>query len=251
MKICVFGNDTLAAAVAECCRRFFSSVVHAAMPADVPDDADVVWLCDDTPIGPDNVPDVPFVVGRAIEAIGRASVSATVILSSQVPIGTTYMLEYYCTTVAYVPENIRVKTAVEDFLQQSRIVIGMRRSNQTWQHEQRIQRLLEPFTSLQIWTTPETAEMAKHALNAYLGLSIAFINEIARIGIAHGVVMADVERALLTERRISPAAPLKSGPAFGGGHLARDIHVLSEMASRSGVRAPIIEHILGSNSLVP
>lgn len=241
----------LAAAVAESCRRFFSSVVHVAWPDEVPEDADILWLCDDTPIGPDNVPDVPFVVGRAVEAIGRAATSATVVLSSQVPIGTTRMLESYCTSVAYVPENIRVKTAVEDFLQQSRIVIGMRRSNETFTHELRLKRLLDPFTDCLIWTTPETAEMAKHALNAYLGLSIAFINEIARIGIAHGVVMADVERALLTERRISPAAPLKSGPAFGGGHLARDIHVLSEMASRSGVRAPIIEHILGSNSLAP
>ena len=107
-------------------------------------------------------------------------------------------------TFCYVPENIRVATANDDFIKQSRIVAG-RRSDKD---DELICSLLTPFTEFILYTTPETAEMVKHALNCWLGMNIAFINEIARIGDAWGIEMPIVSRALMSDSRISPKAPL-------------------------------------------
>lgn len=238
MKVCVVGQATLSEAVATCCARFFE-VTREPGPA-----ADVLWVCYDTPIV-DGIPDVQWVVEQCTRDIGQVAPECVVVLSSQVTIGTTRRLEGLAPgiIIACVPENIRVARAVEDFDNQSRIVVGMR----TNRGRETLQRLLSPYTGNIIWTDPETAEMTKHALNCFLGLSIAWINEIARIAKPWGVDMDALSRALLAERRISPEAPLRAGQPFGGGHLARDIFTLAAMAEKEGHRAPIVRAILPSN----
>ena len=89
--------------------------------------------------------------------------------------------------------------------------------------------------------------MVKHALNAYLGMSIAFINEIARVCEGCKADAKVVSEALLSERRISRYAPLKPGKPFGGGHLIRDIMALEDFVKGRGISIPIISHIRESN----
>lgn len=240
MKVSVVGQSTLATAIAECC------AVHFIVGRQPMLDADVLWLAYDTPLGDlDGHPDVAWVEEQCWRTIAMSRPRTIVLLSSQVPIGTTAKLQaafpdYF---IAYSPENIRVASGVDDFRQQSRIVVG--RSSDS--HDATFCTLLHPFTQNIIFTDPPTAEMVKHALNAFLGLQIAFINEIGRIAVHYGVSMADVTLALRSERRISPAAPLQVGGPFGKGHLARDIAVLSDLAGRLGAYAPIIQAIGPSN----
>lgn len=237
MKISVMGKGTLAAAVAECC------AIHFDVKREPERDADVLWLCEDTPIQPDGMPDVDAIVREAIPAIALVSPLTVVVLSSQVPIGTTARLEglFPQHRFACVPENIRVASAVADFKQQTRIVVGTR------ERIPLIGDMLAPFTPLVIWTTPETAELVKHTLNTYLGLTIAFINEIARVGERFGCDMGAVAQAIRTERRFSPHMPVMAGKPFDGGHLERDIRVLNSIASDGGISLPIIRRILESN----
>jgi UDPglucose 6-dehydrogenase len=90
----------------------------------------------------------------------------------------------------------------------------------------------------------ESAEMTKHALNAFLGTSIAFINEIAVVCEAVGADAQEVARGLKTDARIGPRAYLSPGGPFSGGTLARDIEFL-----RSRAALPLISGVKESNDL--
>lgn len=239
MKLQIIGQDSLARATSECCAKvgWFTLTTE---------DPDILWVCYDTPIVLDDKPDVDWVV----EEIGKnlpTSTRTLILVSSQVPVGTTARLEalYPGYVFAHSPENIRVATAVEDFQNQSRIVVGIR----TDKFRGLVDELLFPFTAKIIYTDPETAEMCKHALNCYLGLNIAFINEVARICAQVGADASVVSQALKLDPRVSPKAPLKPGAPFGGGHLARDIYTISQIGKKLGIPTPIISHIKESNEV--
>jgi UDPglucose 6-dehydrogenase len=94
----------------------------------------------------------------------------------------------------------------------------------------------------------ESAEMAKHTLNAYLATSIAFTNEVASICERVGADAAEVEQALRSEPRIGPRAYVRAGPAFAGGTLARDVRYLTELAEARRVPARLLSSVLPSNA---
>jgi UDPglucose 6-dehydrogenase len=71
--------------------------------------------------------------------------------------------------------------------------------------------------------------MTKHAINAFLATSVAFMNEVASICESVGADAKDVERGLKSEERIGPRAYLSPGSAFAGGTLARDIATLADL----------------------
>lgn len=234
----VIGQDTLAAATTECCARYFPTS----------DNPDILWVCYDTPIGDDDKPDIAWVVHQIGLELPKDKEKTLVLVSSQIKVGTIALLEelhpgYH---FAHSPENIRVASAVADFERQARVVVGRR--DKRW--DDQLRKLFAPFTDNLILTDPETAEMVKHALNVWLGMNIAYINEIAHLAKKLGADPATISKALLTERRISPHAPLKPGGPFGGGHLARDIYNLNEVARLLGVNVPIIAAIKPSNDQI-
>jgi UDPglucose 6-dehydrogenase len=93
----------------------------------------------------------------------------------------------------------------------------------------------------------ESAEMTKHALNAFLATSVAFINEIGTICEHVGADAKEVERGLKTEKRIGPGAYLGPGGAFAGGTLARDVVFLSDAGRKAGVPTNLISGVKSSN----
>lgn len=226
----------LADAVKTCCDKHFDT------KADKPD---ILWVCYDTPLTSRGHPDVEWVLEQINGDLPDRE--TLVLVSSQVPVGTIRRLEHMFPhhSFACSPENVRVATAVSDFTDQARIVVGRRNQR----HDNMLAVLLSPFTKNIIWTDPETAEMVKHALNCYLAMSIAFINEVARVSKAVGADANTVSLALLCERRISPNAPLKPGAPFGQGHLERDLYNMTKIASSHGVGIPVIDHINESNEL--
>ena len=204
---------------------------------------DLVWVCYDTPLDAQGGSDDAAVIQRLEVILPSVRIGSLVLVSSQVRAGTMKALQYIWQNLyfAYVPENIRVGQAIHDFLHQPRIVVGVPDDSR---HDE-IDPLLFQLTPSIEYMSPESAEMSKHALNAFLALQIAFINEIDRICQAYGADVADVSRALLTEARISPQAPLKPGKPFAGGSLQRD--VLTLMALTKNLHTPILNAILPSN----
>lgn len=241
LKVCILGQSSLAKVITECCTHRFNVT-------DVPSpDCAILWICFDTPILPNDVPDVQWVLNKTREALQFAGSFPAVLISSQLPVGTTAILEkeFPKNSFAYSPENIRVAVGAPDFLEQERIVVGTRRPADRAIYRE----LLSPFTKNIIFTTVETAEMVKHALNCWLGMNIAFINEFSRLAEHYpSVIMSDLTDSLRTERRVGPMAPLRAGGPFGLGHLARDIFVVSALAEQRGVSMPIVSHIRESNA---
>ena len=206
---------------------------------------EIVWICYDTPLTALGAGDDASVVRRVGLVREYLKPRTLVLFSSQCAIGTTAALQrlYPELYFAAVPENIRVGKAIDDFLHQPRIVVGV--PDETRNDD--IEALLFGLTPSIEYMSPESAEMSKHALNAFLALQIAFINEIDRVCQAHGADAADVSRALLTEARISPQAPLKPGKRFGGGSLQRDVMTLNELSKIAGLHTPILKAIIPSN----
>jgi UDPglucose 6-dehydrogenase len=237
MKLAIIGNDTLAAAARQCCEKYFDLTTAA--------EAEVIWICHDTPIERDGAPDQQWILSTICDDIGDVTESKCIVVSSQIPVGTTRTLSGLHPQHRWVhsPENIRVASAVADFSYQTRIIVGRIHV----EDDELLQRLLAPFTDQLIFTDPETAEMVKHALNCWLGMNIAFINEIARICARVGADVDTVSEGLRTDSRVGCRAPLRAGDPFGGGHLSRDITVLKLICEARGIHAPIIENILTSN----
>ncbi len=242
LNLVVLGNGTLAKTTATCCARHFQ-VTTTNQSGLTPD---LVWMCEDVPLTKWGE-DYDYIDAQIREALRVFPAPIPVLISSQMPVGTIarYELLYPKRHFAYSPENIRVAHAESDFMRQDRIVVGYRNSEV---FDNLLYALFRPFTETLLMTNPETAEMCKHVLNAYLGMNIAFINEIKQICDAAGADIRGVEDALLRERRVSPLAPLHAGAPFGGGHLARDLHLLTTFSDIYGLANPLLKSILPSNS---
>ena len=162
---------------------------------------------------------------------------AVVLCSSQLPVGTTRKLERRWMnaaagrTVSFAcsPENLRLGKAIEVFTKPDRVVVGVRDDRA----RAKVQALLAPIADRIEWMSVESAEMTKHAVNAFLATSVAFINELAALCERAGADAKEVERGLRTERRIGPHAYLSPGGAFAGGTLARDVSFLRELGAAS------------------
>jgi UDPglucose 6-dehydrogenase len=237
MKLAIIGYDTLAATTRKCCEGHFELATAY--------EAEVIWICHDTPIGIDGAPDWQWILATIGDDVGAITDSKCIVVSSQIPVGTIRTLAgiHPRHRWVYSPENIRVASALADFRYQSRVVVGRCVDDD----DELLLRLFNPFTDHIIFTDPETAEMVKHALNCWLGMNIAFINEIARICESVGAYVDMVSEALRTDERIGKRAPLRAGDPFGGGHLSRDIVVLNRLCQARGIRTPIIDSILTSN----
>src|SRR5437764_7167760 len=99
-----------------------------------------------------------------------------VLVSSQVPTGFIHRVEEAyresgCrneVTFAYSPENLRLGKAIETFMQPDRVVVGIRSETDKAQ----LIPIWAPFTDHIEWMSVESAEMTKHAINAFLATSV-------------------------------------------------------------------------------
>ena len=214
-------------------------------------DANIVWVCHDTPVDDDDRADVDVVL-RKVEAIFPHLKNGSVVLvSAQLPVGTVARLDQSFAAqangrqvdFASSPENLRLGRAIEIFRNPGRIVVGIRHEHT----RDRLSPLLSKFCQNLIWMSVESAEMVKHSLNAFLALSITFTNELAAIAERVGANASDIETALRSDPRVGQSAYVKAGPAFAGGTLARDVQFLSSIAEREKLRTPLIGNIIASN----
>jgi UDPglucose 6-dehydrogenase len=212
-------------------------------------DAQVVWVTFDTPVDEQDEADVTW-VERQVDAVAPALQPGTVVLiSSQVPVGFTADMERVWDErglhFAVSPENLRLGKALDCFRHPERIVVGCR------DHYARhiLDELLRPFCANLVWMSVESAEMTKHAVNAFLAASVTFSNELARVCEAVGADAKEVERGLKSEGRIGPKAYLSPGAAFAGGTLARDVRFLMELGEVHGVGTPFFRGVWAGNQL--
>jgi UDPglucose 6-dehydrogenase len=214
-------------------------------------EADVVWACHDTPVDENDQADVAAVIRSIEKTFGYLKTGAVVLVSAQLPAGSVGMLQRQfdrqsagrAVSFACSPENLRLGRAIEIFRNPGRIVVGV--------NDAHSRRVLEPilgkFSDQLIWVSVESAEMIKHAINAFLAVSVTFTNEIATLCERTGAAANEVEAGLRSDPRIGPHAYVRAGPAFAGGTLARDIGFLHDLGRRHGLAVPVIDAIRVSN----
>jgi UDPglucose 6-dehydrogenase len=147
-------------------------------------------------------------------------------------------------TFAASPENLRLGKAIEVFMRPGRVLVGLR----TDDDRRTLEALFGPMATSLEWMSIESAEMSKHAINAFLAMSVAFINELAGICEELGADAKEVERGLKTEARIGPHAYLSPGGAFAGGTLARDVAFLRDLGRAHHRPTPLVDAIDSSNA---
>lgn len=153
------------------------------------------------------------------------------------------------------PEFLREGTAVADFQDPDRIVIG-----QSDEHAgQTLAKIYDSFDCPKIFTTLRNAEMTKYTSNALLATLISFSNEIAAI--CEATPGTDVEQVMdglhldrrlnctVDDKRYSPSilTYLRAGCGFGGSCLPKDITALEKFGRSKGIKAPLLEAVLAVN----
>jgi len=212
--------------------------------------ADIVWVAFDTPVDEEDRADAEWVNSRVAELFPLLGDGTVVLISSQLPVGNTEALRTrYAAAVdgrvafAYSPENLRLGAALERFRKPERIVIGVRDDTARGP----LTAVLARFSDQLLWMSVESAEMVKHAINAFLATCIVFTNEVSALCETVGADAYDVERGLRSEPRIGLKAYVRPGPAFGGGTLARDLQFLGALAARNDLTLPLLRAALPSN----
>lgn len=236
MNVFVVGRTHLGNVIAECLNYAENMVWQwdegdDALGACDAVHADVLFIAIDTPLVGDT-PDVEAVLRRSHLPLIHAHPGAIVLVCSQVPVGTADRIAEKFTTLNVVsyPENIRQETGNgrADFMSQTRAVLGCDQDMK--QHlRRRVEDLLRPFTGEFLWMTRRSAEMVKHALNAFLATQIAVANELGELCLDIGAHYPDVVKALKSDPRIGQRGYVN----YGGGpgpNLMREINFLHHKA---------------------
>lgn len=211
--------------------------------------ADVVYIAFDTPVDEQDQPDLSPINGAYDKIMLHMGEGALVIISSQVPIGTSRkMLEKARSAkkgapLCYVPENLRLGAALACFAKPDRLVIGMSDPGA----QSRLEEVFAGVEGERIYMDLESAEMAKHATNSYLATLISFSGEISDLCEETGANAGLVMKALLRDGRVSPHAPIAPGLGFGGGTLARDVQALRRAGAQKGVRTLVLDAAFEAN----
>ena len=182
--------------------------------------AEFAYLCVPTPQDDDGSADLSYIEAAAREIGPGLPSEAVVVNKSTVPIGSTRVVERVLgrddVVVVSNPEFLREGSAVHDFLNPDRIVIG----SDDQSAAVRVASLYIGVTAPIIVTDPPSAETIKYAANAFLAAKISFVNAIAAVCDGVGADVKDVVLGMGYDKRIGHEF-LKPGPGFGGSCLPR------------------------------
>ena len=137
---------------------------------------------------------------------------------------------------------MREGSAVNDFLQPSRIVIG----SDSPTNAQRVANLYIGLQDRIYFTDPISAECIKYMSNGFLAMKISFINEAARFCDAVGADIIDVAGGLALDPRIGSAF-LNPGPGWGGSCFPKDTRALVSIAADGGYDFALLRGVIETN----
>jgi UDPglucose 6-dehydrogenase len=194
-------------------------------------EAEILFVAVGTPANEDGSADLSFTFKVLKEICQAPQKPKIVVLKSTVPVGTAQQAQSFCDAhsassieIVSNPEFLKQGSAVDDFLNPDRVVIGCTSE----EAKGVLTRLYEPFLkngSPILFMDNSSAEMTKYAANSFLALKISFINELALLSDRVGADINQVRRGFSSDRRINPAffAP---GIGYGGSCFPKDVQAL-------------------------
>ena len=241
------GLEELAERVAKAGRLSFTTDVDEALEG-----VEFLFMAVGTPPSARGGADLSA-VRAAAEAIGRRLDHDLVIINkSTVPIGTgdvvsdivsgALAVDGVAVSVVSNPEFLREGSAVSDFMNPDRIVLGGHSPDAV----ARVAELYRALDATIMTTDLYTAEMIKYASNAFLATKISFINEMASICEKLDADVSVVADGMGMDTRIGRAF-LDAGIGFGGSCFPKDVRALARMAQEMGYHPELLRTVMDIN----
>ena len=227
-------------------RLSFTSDVAEAAPG-----CEAVFICVGTPPRASGEASLVAVEQAGAQAVRYATGPMVLIEKSTVPAGTSVRLRRTLARerpdladqleVVSNPEFLREGKAVEDSLNPERILVG---AESEWAFEV-LRRVYEPLTVRGIpliETNIETAELAKHACNAFLSLKISFANALAFMCERAGADVVQVAEVMGSDSRIGRSF-LNAGIGYGGYCFPKDLQAFERLSHRLGYNFALLKEV--------
>ena len=190
-------------------------------------------------------------VWSVIEDLPQDLGAPILVMKSTVPVGTGEKIRAELdrrglTDVGYAscPEFLAEGTAVRDFMESDRVVVGAFEEA----HCDAVAALHDGLDAPIVQMDVPSAEMVKLAANAYLATRISFINEIANVCELVGADVEEVARGMGLDRRIGTRY-LRAGIGFGGSCFPKDVSFLKLLAGNSGYHFHLVSSVIEVNEL--
>ena len=234
----------------ELVRRNAARLRFTSDPAELFARVRIAFVCVDTPPTASGDADLGR-VHAVLDALPPSAAGAILVMKSTVPAGTGRTLRHALDErglldVAYAsnPEFLREGTAVRDFAEPDRVVIGA----DDPVIAERIAALYAPIAEHIVRTDVTSSEMIKLASNAFLATKISFINEVANVCEVVGATIDEVARGMGLDRRIG-ASFLRPGIGFGGSCFPKDVSALKQLAGNTGYHFQLLASVIEVNEL--
>lgn len=220
-------------------------------PSDAISGSEVVFICVGTPAKASGEANLSAVENAAKDVARHAKDRIVVVEKSTVPAGTALRVKQTLErqrpdlaghfSVVSNPEFLREGSGVHDSLEPERILVGAE-SERTLEVMREVYAPLTDRGCRLIETDIATAELAKHACNAFLALKISYMNALARICERSGGDVTAVAEVMGSDQRIGPAF-LNAGLGYGGYCFPKDIQAFERLASRLGYDFRLLKEI--------
>jgi UDPglucose 6-dehydrogenase len=220
--------------------------------ADGLDSTEFVFIAVGTPSGVDGEADLRHVAAASKSIAENMNAPLVVINKSTVPVGTgDWVAEIIHSnqpkeisfSVVSCPEFLREGSAIADFMQPHRTVLG----SLDPEAAEKVAQLHLPLRAPIVITDLRTAEMIKYASNAFLATKISFINEIANICEELGADVKEVAVGMGYDKRIGPHF-LNAGLGYGGSCFPKDVKALAYMAAEKGRHPQLLHAVMDINN---
>ena len=213
------------------------------------EDTDVAFICVQTPNNLEtNSVDTRFLESAITEINNLNNPKLVVTVKSTIP---PYEIEKVCNKVGmdkneitFNPEFLREGTAIEDFFQPDRIVLGGNDPKKL----SILRELYKGFDAELIETDPISSQLIKYLANTYLPLRLSFVNEAARLIDYSNGNQVDVLKGVGLDSRIG-SHYFRPSPAWGGSCFPKDLIEVNNFYKEGEVMLPIISNIIESNNI--
>jgi len=236
------GLETLVNKNAKAGRLSFSTNLQEAVKKSA-----VVFIAVGTPPKENGETDLTHVEAVAREIAGAIENYTVIVEKSTVPVQTGEKVAETIRAqgvnpelfdVVSNPEFLREGSAVRDFLEPDRIVIG----TDTEKARKVMEEIYSPIDAKKIFTDVKSAELIKHASNAFLATKISFINAIANICERTGANIEQVADGMGTDRRIGRSF-LNAGIGYGGSCFPKDVSAFMQIAAQNGYDFSLLNEV--------
>ena len=220
--------------------------------------SDIVFITVGTPTRRiNNEADLTSIMEVAEEIAENINSYCVVVTKSTVPPGTTNDVKDIIKSkvlsenfdVVSNPEFLKEGSAINDFMQPDRVVIGAD-SEKPKTIIKNLYKNLNLKENSFFLTTIESSEIIKYASNSFLATKIAFINQVSDLCEKVGANIQDVSRGMGLDKRIG-AKFLEAGPGYGGSCFPKDVKAFINSAKKNDVNFSILETVDLSNEIRP